>query len=259
MRGFERPCQEPGGLSLPRVTRSRACKWTCCHVRSVSAAGWSLGCIEKAQVVTQFGWKVLGAPLAPPLAQTQRAQIEHSAGRQEQATGLLVLHACARPSAPLYLLDVASGPVFCPCSSPTLARGMNSLLTKLSLPSLAFPHLQQEAASKTGPRCPHLLKVGSAFPKLTGHVCCVPKPSCLLASSHLFLGCRRSLETYPGSLSPGLLLNKWPVPQLPRHTSRPVEAARSAHIRPSPCASSLPSAGPGTSVHLACLTSRRSW
>ena len=85
---------------------------------------------------------------------------------------------------------------------------MNPLLTKLSLPSLAFPHLLQEAASKTGPRRPHFLKVGSAFPKLTRHFCCVPKPSCLLASSHLFLGCKHSLETYLGSLSPGLFLNK---------------------------------------------------
>ena len=136
------------------------------------------------------------------------AQIEHSTGHQKQATGLLVLHACARPSTPLYLLDVASGPVFYPCSSPTLAHGVNSLLTKLSLPSLAFPHLLQEAASETGPRCPHFLKVGSAFTKLTGHFCCVPKPSCLLVSSHLFLGYRRSLETYVGSLSPGHSLNK---------------------------------------------------
>ena len=33
-----------------------------------STAGWSLGCIEKAQIVFQFGWKVLGAPLAPALS-----------------------------------------------------------------------------------------------------------------------------------------------------------------------------------------------
>ena len=31
-------------------------------------AGWSLGCVEKAQIVFQFGWKVLGAPLAPALS-----------------------------------------------------------------------------------------------------------------------------------------------------------------------------------------------
>lgn len=178
MRGFERPCQEPGGLSLPRVTRSRACKWTCCHVRSVSAAGLSLGCIEKAQVVTQFGWKVLGAPLAPPLAQTQRAQIEHSAGRQEQATGLLVLHACARPSAPLYLLDVASGPVFCPCSAPPLARGMNSLLTELSLPSLAFPHPPAGGSQRNWPQMSPPPESGLCFSQ--AHRACLLCPQTLL-------------------------------------------------------------------------------